>query len=75
MVAAGEDEASILGIDPGAPLLSITRTTKDGDGAVFEYSHDSSAPTAPSSPCVRRRLHAAAGAGAGGGLAPSGEEV
>jgi GntR family transcriptional regulator len=40
VVAAGEDEASILGTDPGAPLLSITRTTKDEDGVVFEYSHD-----------------------------------
>jgi GntR family transcriptional regulator len=40
VVAAGEDEASILGTDPGAPLLSITRTTKDDDGVVFEYSHD-----------------------------------
>ena len=25
---------------PGAPLLSITRTTKDQDGVAFEYSHD-----------------------------------
>jgi GntR family transcriptional regulator len=40
VVAAGEDEASILGTDPGAALLSITRTTKDDDGVVFEYSHD-----------------------------------
>jgi GntR family transcriptional regulator len=37
---AGQDEASILGTEPGAPLLSITRTTKDADGVVFEYSHD-----------------------------------
>jgi GntR family transcriptional regulator len=40
VVAASDDEASILGTDPGAPLLSITRTTKDADGVVFEYSHD-----------------------------------
>ena len=40
VVAASEDEASILGTEPGAPLLSITRTTKDQHGAVFEYSHD-----------------------------------
>jgi GntR family transcriptional regulator len=40
VVAASEDEASILGTDAGAPLLSITRTTKDADGVVFEYSHD-----------------------------------
>jgi GntR family transcriptional regulator len=37
---AGQDEASILGTEPGAPLLSITRTTKDSDGVVFEHSHD-----------------------------------
>ena len=40
VVPAGEDQASILGTEPGAPLLSITRTTKDADGTVFEYSHD-----------------------------------
>jgi GntR family transcriptional regulator len=40
VTAAEPDEASILGTDPGAPLLSITRTTEDADGAVFEYSHD-----------------------------------
>ena len=37
---AEPDEASILGTEPAAPLLSITRTTEDADGAVFEYSHD-----------------------------------
>jgi GntR family transcriptional regulator len=40
VVPAREDEASILGTDPAAPLLSITRTTRDADGVVFEYSHD-----------------------------------
>jgi len=40
VVTAGEDEASILGVDTGSALLSITRTTKDGSGVVFEYSHD-----------------------------------
>ena len=40
VVAAGEDEASILGLDTGAPLLSISRTTRDPDGAPFELSHD-----------------------------------
>lgn len=40
VVSAGEDEASILGVEPGAPLLSITRTTQDGAGVAFEYSHD-----------------------------------
>ena len=40
VLAASEDEASILATDPGAPLLSITRTTKDQHGVVFEYSHD-----------------------------------
>lgn len=37
---AGEDEASILDTNPGAPLLSITRTTRDREGVVFEFSHD-----------------------------------
>jgi GntR family transcriptional regulator len=40
VVAAGEDEASILALDEGAPLLSITRTTHDAEGAPFEFSHD-----------------------------------
>ncbi len=38
--SADEDEASILGVDPGAALLSITRTTKNADGAAFEFSSD-----------------------------------
>ena len=40
VVAAADDEASILDVSPGAPLLSITRTTGDSDGRVFEFSHD-----------------------------------
>lgn len=40
VVPASEDEASILGLDPGAALLSIARTTVDQSGEVFEYSHD-----------------------------------
>lgn len=40
VTTAGEDEASILGVPPGAALLSITRTTKDVAGATFEFSHD-----------------------------------
>jgi GntR family transcriptional regulator len=40
VVPAGEDEASILDLDPAAPLLSITRTTEDTGGRTFEYSHD-----------------------------------
>ncbi|MGI8676747.1 MAG: GntR family transcriptional regulator [Nocardioidaceae bacterium] len=38
--AADEDEASILGVDSGAALLSITRTTKNADGRTFEFSSD-----------------------------------
>jgi GntR family transcriptional regulator len=30
----------VLGVDAGAPLLSITRTANDGDGVPFEFSHD-----------------------------------
>jgi GntR family transcriptional regulator len=40
VVAAGADEASILDVRSGAPLLSITRTARDGEGIAFEYSHD-----------------------------------
>jgi GntR family transcriptional regulator len=40
VVPAGEDEASILGVESGAPLLSISRTTQDPDGVPFELSHD-----------------------------------
>ncbi len=40
VVPAGEDEASILGVELGSPLLSITRTTQDVDGRPFEHSHD-----------------------------------
>jgi GntR family transcriptional regulator len=40
VIPAGEDEASILGLEQGAPLLSITRTTNDADGNAFEFSHD-----------------------------------
>ena len=37
---ASGDEASILATEPGSPLLSIHRVTKDADGVAFEYSHD-----------------------------------
>ena len=40
VTAAGAVEASILGVESGSTLLSITRTTKDAHGVVFEYSHD-----------------------------------
>lgn len=40
VVAAAADEAAILDVAADAPLLSITRTTRDADGVPFEYSHD-----------------------------------
>lgn len=40
VISAGEDEASILETRPGAPLLSIIRTTADLHGRAFEYSSD-----------------------------------
>jgi GntR family transcriptional regulator len=40
VVAADTDEASILAIEPGAALISVTRTTRDAQGVAFEYSHD-----------------------------------
>jgi len=40
VIPASPDEAAILGVAPGAPLLSITRTTVDEAGRPMEYSHD-----------------------------------
>ena len=40
VVAASPEEAMILDVPAGAPLLSITRTTTDGQGEPFEFSHD-----------------------------------
>ena len=40
VVAANEDEGLILGVPAGSPLLSITRTSVDGDGVPIEHSHD-----------------------------------
>jgi len=37
---ASPDEAAILDIEPGAPLMAITRTTTDGDGEPIEFSRD-----------------------------------
>jgi GntR family transcriptional regulator len=39
-IPAGPDEAAVLDLLPGMPLLAITRTTFDQDGAPFEFSHD-----------------------------------
>jgi GntR family transcriptional regulator len=40
VVAANPDEAAVLDVAGGAPLLSITRITCDAGGDPFEYSHD-----------------------------------
>jgi GntR family transcriptional regulator len=40
VVAASPDEAMVLDIAPGAPLLSITRTTTDTGDEPIEFSHD-----------------------------------
>jgi GntR family transcriptional regulator len=40
VVAATPDEARILEIDAGAPLILVTRTTTDAAGRLFEYSQD-----------------------------------
>ena len=39
-VSASAQEASILDVPVGQPLLAVTRTTTDSLGRVFEYSHD-----------------------------------
>ncbi|MHB1930983.1 MAG: GntR family transcriptional regulator [Acidimicrobiales bacterium] len=40
VVPASPDEAGLLEVEPGAPLLSITRTTADQEGVPIEFSHD-----------------------------------
>jgi len=40
VVTASPDEAMILEVPAGAPLLAITRTTTDTQGEPFEFSHD-----------------------------------
>lgn len=40
VVGAAPLEASILGVEVGSPLLSITRTTQDASGRLFEFSRD-----------------------------------
>jgi GntR family transcriptional regulator len=37
---AATDQAALLGVPPGAPLLAITRTSSTASGTVFEYSYD-----------------------------------
>ena len=40
VVQAAPDEAMILEVEPGAPLLAITRTVTDADGEPIEFSRD-----------------------------------
>jgi GntR family transcriptional regulator len=40
VVAAAQNEAAVLDIEPGAPLLLVVRTTVDAAGRAFEYSRD-----------------------------------
>jgi GntR family transcriptional regulator len=40
VVLASADEAAILDIEPGAPLMAITRTTTDAHGEPMEFSRD-----------------------------------
>jgi GntR family transcriptional regulator len=40
VVAADAEQAGILVVEVGAPLLSITRIARDGDGRPIEFSHD-----------------------------------
>src|SRR5208283_1713606 len=40
VIPSSPEEAAILGVATGAPLLSITRTTVDDLGRPMEYSHD-----------------------------------
>jgi GntR family transcriptional regulator len=40
VILAAPDEAMILDVEPGAPLLAITRTVTDPDGDPIEFSRD-----------------------------------
>ncbi len=40
VVEASADEAALLGVAGGAPLLAITRTSRTADGVAFEFSND-----------------------------------
>ena len=40
VVLASADEAAILEVEPGAPLMAITRITTDADGEPIEFSRD-----------------------------------
>ena len=40
VVGASADEASLLGVAPGTPLLAITRTSSTPAGVPFEFSQD-----------------------------------
>jgi GntR family transcriptional regulator len=40
VVGASADEASLLGVAPGTPLLAITRTSSTTAGVPFEFSQD-----------------------------------
>jgi GntR family transcriptional regulator len=40
VAAASGDEALVLDVPVGSPLLAITRTTTDSDGVPFEFSYD-----------------------------------
>lgn len=39
-VPATDTQAAVLGVAPGVPLLSVTRTASAEDGTPFEFSHD-----------------------------------
>src|ERR1700733_7396715 len=40
VILASADEAAILDVEPGAPLMAITRTTTDAEGEPIEFSRD-----------------------------------
>ncbi len=40
VVEAGPEDAALLGIGTGAPLLAVTRTSSTSDGVPFEHSLD-----------------------------------
>jgi GntR family transcriptional regulator len=74
VVAASQDEALVLDVPAGSPLLAITRTTTDTGGVPFEFSHDlfrgDRIRITVRTPGERAPAESTAGPGAAGAAAP-----
>ena len=77
-IAACEPEAALLDLEPGSPLLRITRTTYDGANRPIEFAMSAMRPGAPIETMMERasaqprRERAPAGQGLRGSRRPAG---